>query len=44
MEENPQKETTRMLSEDLGASKDPFIARLRHFENHTEAVDVYLMN
>ena len=32
------------LSEQLGASKAPCIARLRYLENHAEAVHLYLMN
>ena len=43
LEENPQK-STRSLSEELGASKVTIIARLRHLENHTVAVDLDLMN
>ena len=38
------KISTRRLSEELGAWKIPYIARLRHLENYTEAVDLYLMN
>ena len=43
LKENPQK-NTRRLAEELGASKDNIHRRLRHLENHTEAVDLYLMN
>ena len=43
LEENIQK-STRMLSEGFMRQKIPYIARLRALENHTEAVDLYLMN
>ena len=43
LEENPQK-STRRHQKNLVHQKIPHMARLRHLKNHTEAVDLYLMN
>ena len=43
LEENLQKDTCR-LSEKQVLQKISHIARLRHLENHTEAVDLFLVN
>ena len=39
-----QQESTRKLSEQLAASRDPILHQIKTLENLTDAVDLYLMN
>ena len=44
LEENPHKKVLVGWQKNLVHQNIPYITRLRHLENHTEAADLYLMN